>query len=160
MLPSSFSVALFSLGSQLAPHHLNAALERLEQAMFWLTFGIHCFFICYCCRRFGCKVVFRTLQPCWVWRIRQICTINLTIGGSGKVKTLSYNLVLLIGAEKASSNIKPFRPVQPTFSLFFFPSLPCLVSRSLQETGKQIRWHAFAEKAMCCGEGFTQRGLE
>ena len=59
--------------------------------MFLLTFGIHCFFICYCCRRFGCKVVFRTLQPCWVWRIRQICRISLTIGCSGKVKTLGYS---------------------------------------------------------------------
>ena len=71
-----------------------------------------------------------------------------------------YNLVLFISAEKANSNIKPFRLVQPTVPLFFFPSLPCFVSRSLLETGKQIRQHAFAEKAICCGEGFTQRGSE
>ena len=71
-----------------------------------------------------------------------------------------YNLVLFISAEKANSNIKPFRPVQPTVPLFFFPSLPCFVSRSLLETGKQIRQRAFAEKAICCGEGFTQRGSE
>ena len=45
-----------------------------------------------------------------------------------------YNLVLFISAEKVNSNIKPFRPVQPTVPLFFFPSLPCFVSRSLLET--------------------------
>ena len=82
----------------------------------------------------------------------------MTIGGFEKVKALGYNLVLFISAEKASSNIKPFRPVQPTFLLFFFPSLPCIVSRSLQEKGKQIRQPALAEKAICCGEPLHKEG--